>query len=83
MVYIHEPVFVPKMHSRIVADSREELEEFGEMLGLNLGWIQQLGSVPHFIVYSTKLKLALTHSGVQYLTLAEFEKYLTSTDTHD
>jgi hypothetical protein len=76
MVYIHEPVFGKRMYSRIIAESLDELQEFGELLGLQLGWIQYVNERPYFLVYTTKLKLALTHGGTQYLTLAEFESLL-------
>jgi hypothetical protein len=80
MVYAHEPLFDGKrLYSRLIADSLDELQEFGELLGLQFTWIQYLGTHPYFLVYTTKLKLALTHAGLQYLTLAEFEEYLAPT----
>jgi hypothetical protein len=75
MVYIHEPLFDVRMHSRIIADTEGELREFGEMLGLNQDWIKTEPRL-HFEIYSTKLKLALSHNEIRYLTLAEFEEYL-------
>ncbi len=74
MIYIHEPLFDVRMHSRIIADTEEELREFGEMLGLNQAWIKT-NPRPYFEIYSTKLKLALSHDEIQYLTLAEFEEH--------
>jgi hypothetical protein len=73
MVYIHEPIFGHRMYSRIIADSEDELKEFGELLGLQKEWVIETPRI-HFEVYSTKLQLALNREKVQYLSLVEFEK---------
>jgi hypothetical protein len=73
MVYLHEPIFGKKMYSRLIADTEEELLEVGELLGLQQGWVKP-GHVPHFEIYSTKLRLAMRHDRITYLSLAEFEE---------
>ncbi len=72
MIYLHDLLFIPKIHSRILADTEAELQEFGERLGLNVEWIVPQPR-PHFEIYGTKLKLALSQPEIQYLTLPEFE----------
>ena len=60
-----------RVYSRAIADSKSELQEFGELLGLQEEWIE-LEPRFHFEIYGTKLLLALSHEKVQYLTLKEF-----------
>jgi hypothetical protein len=76
MIYVHEPILAERMYSRVIADSEDELQEFGEFLGLQAEWVK-LEPRFHFEVYGTKLLLALSHEKVQYLTLKEFEDYFT------
>jgi hypothetical protein len=76
MIYVHEPLLAERMYSRGIADSEDELQEFGEFLGLQAEWVK-LEPRFHFEVYGTKLQLALTDTRVQYLTLKEFEDYFT------
>ena len=83
MIFIHEPLISPgdsvfgvQAYSRIIADSDDELYEFGELLGLQPDWIQTESRL-HFKVSGTKLQLALSYEKTQYLTFKEFEDYFT------
>ena len=78
MIYVHEPLLAERMYSRVIADTENELQEFGEFLGLQAEWIRNEPRF-HFEVYETKLQLALSHEKVQYLNLKEFENYFNST----
>jgi hypothetical protein len=80
MIYIHEPalmVSADRVYSRVIANSEDELQEFGEFLGLQAEWVK-LEPRLYFEVYGTKLLLALSHEKVQYLSLKEFEDYFTT-----
>jgi hypothetical protein len=74
VIYIHAPLIGKQAYSRVIADSDEELHEFGDLLGLQPEWILTLPRL-HFRVSGTKLQLALSHEGLQYLTLAQFRGY--------
>jgi hypothetical protein len=78
MIYAHEPLIEERLYSRVIADTEEELQEFGEFLGLQAEWIRDEPRF-HFVVYGTKLQLALSHEKVQYLNLKEFEDYFNNT----
>jgi hypothetical protein len=76
MIYLHEPIFNEheRIYTRVIADSEDELQEFGELIGLQAEWIRNEPRF-HFEVYGTKLQLAISHDKIQYLTLREFEEY--------
>lgn len=40
MIYAHEPLIAERLYSRVIADTEEELQEFGEFLGLQAEWIR-------------------------------------------